>query len=381
VVSADVAAQTPAPAPIEVLWLIKGLGAGGAETLLVSFARGADRQRFHFTAAYVLDWKTALAPALEQAGVDVHCLGARDARDLRWLLALRRYLRTHRVDVIHVHSPLVAALSRLVLLTLRNRPPVVSTEHNTWASHGRYTRVLNRLTYRLDKAHISVSDVVQASLPPRLRTSTEVIVHGVEVRAIRDQLDQRDAVRDEFGLTEGQVAVCTVANLRWQKGYPDLLAAAREVVDAGHDVVFLAVGQGPLEADIRARRDELQLGDRFRLLGYREDAIRILAGCDIFALASLHEGYPIAVMEAMVMGLPIIATDAGGIPQAVRNGIEGFVVPSQRPSELAAALMAVIADDDLRGRMSEAAMRRGAAFDIVDAVTRTEAIYSRLRSN
>ncbi|MBA2327017.1 MAG: hypothetical protein H0V95_10295, partial [Actinobacteria bacterium] len=107
--------------PIEVLWLIKGLGPGGAEHLLVSTARVVDRSRFRFTAAYLLDWKDALVAPLEAEGVDVCCLGVTDGRDLRWAVRLRRFLRQHHFDVVHVHSPLVAAVARLVLLTLRDR--------------------------------------------------------------------------------------------------------------------------------------------------------------------------------------------------------------------------------------------------------------------
>lgn len=364
--------------PIHVLWLIKGLGPGGAEHLLLSTARGADSERFSFSVAYLLDWKTALVAPLEAAGVDTHCLGVNDARDLRWILRLRSFLRTGDYDVVHVHSPLVAAVLRLVMLTLRNRPPVVSTEHNSWASYGRSTRLLNRLTFRLDAAHIAVSEQVIHSIPAGLRPRTEVIVHGVDLAAITDARLEREAVRAEFQLRPDQIVICTVANLRWQKGYPDLFAAAKQVIDEGHDVVFLAVGQGPLEAELKERHAQLGLGDRFRMLGYRSDAIRVLVASDIFALASLHEGYPIAVMEAMVAGLPIVSTDAGGVPEAVQNGVEGFVVPSQRPDELAAALIKVITDPDLRRRMSEASLRRGQTYDIRTAIERTQQIYEEL---
>ena len=377
----EVGGSRATPSPIRVLWLIKGLGPGGAEHLLVSTARGADAARFNFSVVYLLDWKTALVAPLEAAGVDAHCLGVNDARDLRWILRLRSLLRSGDYDVIHLHSPLVAAVFRLVTLTLRNRPPVVSTEHNSWASYGRSTRLLNRLTFRLDAAHIAVSQQVVLSLPAGLRPRTEVIVHGVDVAAISEARSEREAVRAELGLGPGQIAICTVANLRWQKGYPDLFAAAKQVIDQGHDVVFLSVGQGPLEAELKQRHAQLGLGDRFRMLGYRSDAIRVLVASDIFALASLHEGYPIAVMEAMVAGLPIVATDAGGVPEAVHNGVEGFVVPSQRPDELAAALLKVITDPGLRQRMSEASLRRGQGYDIRAAIERTQEIYEELAAH
>ncbi len=360
---------------IHVLWLIKGLGPGGAEHLLVSIARAADAERFRFTAGYVLGWKDHLVPMIQAAGVETVSFGVSNALDLRWAWRLRRYLVRHDVDVIHVHSPLVAGVARLVRLTMRRRPPVVSTEHNAWGSHSAFTRWFNRLTFRLDAAHIAVSDQVVESMPESLRAMTETIVHGVDVEDIDAYRHQRADVRAELGLGDETVAICTVANLRWQKAYPDLLTAARVVIDEGFDVMFLAAGQGPLEEEIRALRDDYEIADRFRLLGYRSDVHRLLAGMDVFALASLYEGYPIAVMEAMVAGLPVVATDAGSIGEAVDDGVDGLVVPAGRPDALAIALRTILQDPDRRRQMSVAARSKGTRFGIQPAVDRTEAIY------
>ena len=360
---------------IHVLWLIKGLGPGGAEHLLVSLARVADATRFRFTAGYVLDWKDHLVPMIEDVGVETISFGVSNALDLRWAWRLRKYLAEHDVDVIHVHSPLVAGIARLVRLTLRRRPPMISTEHNSWGSHSILTRWFNRLTFRLDEFHIAVSDPVVESMPRGLRSMTETIVHGVDVAGIDSYRPERDTVRAELGLGPDTVAVCTVANLRWQKAYPDLLEAARIVIAEGFDVVFFAAGQGPLEEEIRRLRDELGLTDRFRLLGYRSDVHRLLAGMDVFAMASHYEGYPIAVMEAMVAGLPVVATDAGSMAEAVENGVDGYVVPIGEPAELAAALRELVSDSDRRRRMGVAARAKGTQFGIQPAVERTEAIY------
>jgi hypothetical protein len=127
---------------VRVLWLIKGLGAGGAERLLVSMARTRDRAAFDYEAAYLVPWKTAMVTDLEDAGVPVTCLdGAREYLPA-WAWRLRRRLVERPVDVVHPHSPYVAGMSRLVIRTLprRLRPRVVSTEHNSWASHARLSR-------------------------------------------------------------------------------------------------------------------------------------------------------------------------------------------------------------------------------------------------
>jgi glycosyltransferase involved in cell wall biosynthesis len=344
----------------------------------LSTARTADQGRFAFHVAHVFDHKDQLVAPLLAEGVTVTSLGARRTLDARWLLALRRHLRQTRPDVIHVHSPLVAAVTRLITRSLRPRPPIVTTEHNTWPAYGWFTRLANRLTFRLDDVHLAVSEGVRSSMPPAFRDMTEVIVHGVELESIAAQRNERDKVRLELGIGPEQIVICTVANFRWHKGYPDLLAAARAVIDRGCDVVFIAVGQGPLEAEIRARQLELGLGERFRLLGYRPDAIRVLAGSDIFVLASLEEGYPVALMEALAIGLPVVATDAGGIPDAVRTGVEGIVVPRGGPPALAEALVVLAQNAELRRSMATAAQARGREFDISRAVRRTMEIYDAL---
>src|SRR5947207_4865366 len=134
--------------PIRVLWLTKGLGPGGAERLLVSFAAKADRERFDLRAAYLLPWKDHLVAQLAALGVPADCLDGRLEVDPRWVRRLRTLVREARIDVVHVHSPLVAALARPALRALprQDRPALMGTEHNVWSSHHPATRCANRLT-------------------------------------------------------------------------------------------------------------------------------------------------------------------------------------------------------------------------------------------
>ncbi len=358
-----------------VLWLIKGLGPGGAERLLVSAAGVRDRDAFDYEAAYLLPWKHHLVDQLERVGVAVHCLDAPRPEDMRWALRLRRLLVTGRVDIVHVHSPIVAAVARPVVRSLprRIRPRLVSTEHNGWATYGGLTRRLNAWTAPLDDARFAVSDEVRDSMARRLRP--EVLVHGVPIPAVRAHLAQRNAARAELGVPDGTVLIGTVANLRAQKAYPDLLAAARHISDQGLPIAFVAVGQGPLEAELHRRHAELGLGDDFRFLGYREDAVRVMAACDLFVLSSHYEGFPVALMEALVLGLPVVATAVGGIADGVRDGIEGLLVPPARPDELAAAIAELASDHERRAVMAKAAAERGRDFDISNAVARIESVY------
>src|SRR4029079_7132078 len=129
--------------------------------------------------------------------------------------------------------------------------------------------------------------------------------------------------------------------------YPNLLAAARLLIDRGVRFRIVAVGQGPLEADITRLRDELGLRDHVELLGFRPDAVDVMAACDAFTLASAWEGLPVAVMEALALGLPIVATAVGGVPERLDSTC-AVLVPPGDPVALADGLAAVIGHPDRR---------------------------------
>ena len=362
--------------PIRVLWLTKGLGPGGAERLLVSFAALADRERFDLRAAYLLPWKSHLVTQLASLDVPAICLDNRNEVDVRWLHRLREFVVEARIDVVHIHSPMVAALARPALRALLggDRPALVGTEHNVWSSHHPVTRWANGLTLPLEAATLAVSEEVRASMPARLARRTEVLIHGVDVGAITARREERDAARAELGVQAGELLVATVANLRPNKDYPTLLAAARRLVDADEPVHFVSVGQGPLAKGLEQERDRLGLGERFQFLGYREDPIRILVAADVFCLSSRFEGLPISLLEAMASGLPVVATRVGGIPSVVTDGKEGRLVPAGDSAALAAAL-AELREPTLRTRMALSADERVRAFGMDRAVQRQQELY------
>jgi glycosyltransferase involved in cell wall biosynthesis len=269
-------------------------------------------------------------------------------------------------------------------LTMRpgRRPVLVYTDHNMWEKTALPLRLLNRAGMGHDSSLIAVSKSVGDALPGPLRGRATVVVHGIdqsriaELRATRAEV--RAEVRAELGVGAGEVLILTVANLRTQKGYDVLLDAARRVVDGGAPVRFVAVGRGPQHDEIHGLHRALGLGDRFHLLGPRADALRLMAGADLFVLASLYEGLPVAIMEATSLGLPIITTSVGEIPNFLSNGDDAIIVAPGDPVALAGAITALVADPDLRSRLGDAAHAHSTMFDIARAVKDIEAIYTRL---
>ena len=353
------------------------MGPGGAERLLVAAAGVHDRERFSIEVAYLLPWKNHLVPELEALGVQCTCLDVNNERDLRWVERLRHRLRVDPVDVVHAHSPYVAAFTRLAVRSRprANRPAMVTTEHNPWSTFKPPTRYANAATANLDDATIAVSQETFDSMSARAQQHTEVLAHGVAVDALAKLKSEREAVRAEFGFDAATVVVGTVANYHPKKDWPNLLRTARILADRGAAVRFLAVGQGPLEAEVHALHQELQLDGIVTLTGYRNDAARLMAGADMFVLASRYEGLPVAVMEACALGLPLVTTAVGGLPDEFTDGVDARMVPSGDADALADAIELVASDFELRVNLSRAAAARAADFDVRRAVTRIEHLY------
>lgn len=367
---------------LRILQVIKCLGYGGAERLLVDMVASGDRQAFDYEVAYVLEAENALAPAIAADGTPVHSLGARGNWDLRWMARLRALILEGQFDVVHFHLPYTAALGRLVVASIprtKQRPAIVYTEHSQWDKMALLIRGLNRASIGLDQSLIVVSEAARNALPRALRDDARVIVHGIDLsrseRLLGQRAEVRSEVRAELGIRNGELVVLAVANLRPEKGYDVLLDAARLAVDRDLPVRFIAVGRGPLEVELTERHRQLGLGERFQFLGPRQDVLNLMIGSDIVALASRQEGLPVVLMEATSVGMPIVATAVGAVPMVITDGVDGLIVPPERADELADALEQLISDPEMRQRLARGAKTRSSMFDLVSASRTVEAIY------
>lgn len=361
-----------------ILLLIKGLGRGGAEQLLVNSAAYTDRDRFRYEAAYLLPSKAALVPELREMRIPVHCLAGRGG----WPLALKRIVTQRRIDLIHAHSPTVAAMTRM-LFPGRSRLRLVYTEHGPWHHYRARTYVPNMFTFWRNDYVFAVSEHVRRSIQypaalSRLRMpSVETLYHGLDMGAL-EASPATDGVRDEYGVDSAAPFVGTIANFRPQKRHFVLLEVADLVRQRISAARFLFVGDGPLENTVKRRAIEMGLENTVVFAGFRSDVPRILASLDVFALSSGWEGLSIALLEAMARGLPAVATRAGGVSEVIEDGKSGLLVPLDNPRSMADSIIRVIEDRRLAKTLGAQARLRAQRFDIRETVRREEAVYEEL---
>jgi L-malate glycosyltransferase len=343
---------------LRVFHLIKSLGRGGAEMLLPEGLRFADRARFTYSYGYFLPWKDAVVPALEEQGAEVHCFGGRN--NLQILLAARRvadHLRRCRVDLLHCHLPIAGAVGRIAGRLAG--VPVVYTEHLTQDNYHPLTKWVNRATWPWQACVVAVSGEVAASIRKHIRSRVPLrtVLNGVAVDRFQRSAADGGEVRRRYGIPDDAPVVGSVAVFREQKRLGDWIEAAALVRQQHPSLRCLLVGDGPLRGEVEAAIAAHGLQDVVHLAGLQEDVRPFLAAMDVYMMSSSYEGLPIALLEAMSMECVPVSTRAGGIPELVRDGENGFLTEPHRPDQLARAVGSVISDSARRAALAAAARR------------------------
>lgn len=365
---------------MKVFHLIKSLGRGGAEVLLAEGLAVADRNRFQYGYGYFLPWKDVVVSELKAQEADVVCFEAND--NVRMLLAARRvaaYLRKWGVDVVHAHLPVAGVVARLA--GRMAGVPVVYTEHNLMERYHPVTRCLNLATWGLQARAIAVSSDVEESIHRHVgdRVPVQTVLNGVNVQTYHPEAASGDEVRQRYGIPAEAPVVGTIAVFRTQKRLQDWMRVARLVRDQVPEAHFLVVGEGPERPTVETALRENELEGIVHLAGFQEQTRPFFAAMDAYLMTSQFEGLPIALLEAMAMGVVPVVTAVGGIPELVRDGKEGALRPFGDVNGLADALVGVLADAERRQSLAEAARARVVeGFSMERMQRELEAIYEQV---
>lgn len=334
-----------------VLVAIKGLGIGGAEMLIAESARVWDRDRFDYRVVYALPWKNQLVPRLEALEVPVTCIGSKRGMTPSSWMALRRLAGTE-ADVVHAHLPAMGAVARVV-----SPVPVVYTEHNIAGSYRKPVQLVNRATYGRNAAVTAVSQAVADSIAGYPGPRAQVVANGVSV-SVSDEA--ATAVRSELGIAADTPMVVHVGNIRPHKGHANLVDTTALLVREVPDVRVVSIGgeknDGDLER-VRSLAAAAGVAGNLTFLGRREDALAFVKAADVFANPSDFEGLPVAVLEAMYLGTPVVATAVGGVPAIVQQDETGILVPPRDPQSLADGIARILRNPARAQTLAEAAQK------------------------
>ncbi len=344
---------------------------GGTERALAHLLAGLDRRRWRPLLFHPIE--PGLEPLLAKAreiGVELHAVPRSwGSRALTGLPQLMRRLRAQRPAVFHAHLnwPL-ACTGGLAAAALVGTPAVIATAHLfVDVPQGPFHYARQQILATAADRTIAVSRDVAARFlrrfgltPAKLR----VVPNGIDLT--RFDRPRPGVNQAPWKAMAGRPVVLTVARLDRQKGHVHLLEAAALVPEA----TFVLAGDGPERGALESRAGELGLADRVFFLGYRTDVPALLSSCDLFVLPSLFEGLPLAVLEAMAAGKPVIASAIGGVDEVVTHGDTGLLVPPANPPALAGAIRAVLASPLLASRLASAARARVEREFSVEAMVR-----------
>ena len=288
---------------------------------------------------------------------------------VRAFRALIQLIRAVRPDIVHGHMPISGFLARIAAWWC-DVPCIAYTCHGYLFNQPGSARrrllsfVLEWIAGQVTDRYMTVSQAeARDARHLRIHPWPHPVANGRDPVLYRPDADRRARIRGALGLDDSAIVIMAVSRLVRHKGYPELLRAMEHVPGA----VLLIVGERLTSDHGDAMEEEFAharavLGDRLKCLGYRNDTADLLTAADIFTLPSHFEGLPMSVIEAMLSGLPVVATDIRGPNEQVVDGVTGFLVPPGLAAPLAEALAQLVRNPALREAMGKAGRERGCAL-------------------
>lgn len=379
---------------MRVAQFIETLGAGGAERLAVDIASSL-AERGHSSHLIVMTGSLPAGPALP-AAVQFHPLGLERGETwtpaglyslARSLGRLRRILGRHRIEILQTHLPLANFCG---LIFARNRGCLVfPTIHNNrefdygetrGPLRGRLRRRAYRMMLQRCAGMIAVSERVKRAMVAELGlTGTEsdrirVVPNGVRIPAPLDPA-ARDRVRAQWHIPQGEALLLGVGRLAPQKNFGDLLDALAGLPAACPPWRCLIAGEGPQRRELDDKAADLGLADRVQMPGHVPDVGDLRGAADIFCFPSLWEGMPLALLEAMAAGLPVVAYAIDGVADLAQEGREGFLCAPGRTEDFAGAVARLLAEPALRSVMGAASRETAGRHGWEPMMDLLESIY------
>jgi glycosyltransferase involved in cell wall biosynthesis len=315
-----------------------------------------------------------------ELNVPVHPVSIVGGMDAFSAWRLRRVIKRGRYDIVHSHASHAHSIAFMACATMKQRPFQVVSRRVSFAAAANW---LSGVKYRYGAdLYLAISNdvrdvLVESGVPAE---KIRLVPSGIDLETFANKRDS-DYIKREFDITDETPVVGNVAALTPNKSQADLIRAARIVTDRFPHARFFVVGEGKKRGELEALISELDLDDTVVLTGFREDRLEVMSTFTCFVLSSRLEGLGTSVMDAQAMGVPVVATKTGGVPDIIEDDVTGLLVPVRDPDALARSIQRLLGDEGLRQRLAEKALAQAEGYDYRRMVYKTLDAYRQLAGN
>ena len=364
------------PRLVRVLHIIWSLDLGGAEQVVVDLVRNLDR-KIYTPVVCCLNDKGRYAPLVEKEGIKVIAMNKAPKFDLFLILQLVRLIRREEIDLIHTHLFTSNLWGRIAAWIAG--VPAVSTEHGMDVWRPALYLKLDSILTPVSRRMIFVSEGVRkfySEKNPSLNGRGRVVYNGINIGLFADHATTPKKAKHALGLPADAKVVGIVGRLVPEKAHEDFIDAIRILSQEDPSIIGLVIGEGECEKALHKKVYDLGIEKNIHFAGYRNNLQDLYPAMDVFVMSSLREGLPLTMLEAMAAGVPVVATEVGGIPECIRDKQSGLLIPPRNPRALAEAIRKILNDDGLRQTLIAGAKADVTArFSIERMVKDHEAVY------
>ena len=362
-----------------ILHLIDTTGPGGAETVFTSLL--TELQQTEFRNVVVLRGEGWVSDQVRSIGIEPRFINSKGSFNLSYIKALKKLVVEEDIDLIHSH--LLGSNVYGALLALISRKPMIATFHGAVdvAAKERFLKAKFFLIGLGASKIVSVSRRLQEELCSRTRLppkKLKLIYNGVD--SSRFQMEARGNLKAELGLPSDSTLVVSIGNIRPAKGYEYLVEAASSLAERDQSVNFIVVGhqRKDLMDRLIEQQEKSSKPPKIHWLGFREDVGNILCQADVFLLPSVSEGFSISTVEAMMAGVPVIATRSGGPEEIISSAEVGYLIPTRDPSAIVNAIDALKAPETRQKLIQEARKVASEKFGLRAMLSEYRGLYQQL---
>lgn len=352
---------------------------GGTEKNIISLTTNLNRERFE-NIVVALMAGGGLIDEFTCLNVKAYCVGMTSKFDIMAIKRLYNIIKKSRIDILHTYLFHANLLGRIIG-KMTGVKFIVSSERCLDLERGIFSVWINRLTAIWADKIITVSDSVREMLIKRERISEEKLIRiysGIDLNGI-EKSESPGKIREEFKIVHDSPLVGCVGRFRREKGQSYLIQVIPDVLKKFPKTVFLFVGDGEGENRLKSMAKRLGISSNVIFTGYRKDNLNVISSLDLLVLPSLEEGLPRVALEAQAIGIPVVASNVGGVIEAVDDGKTGILVPPRDINALSNAIVQLLSDRLLRLRMGEEGRKYvQSKFRLENTIEQIERLYSGL---